>query len=128
MTDKFDHIFIAASDFPKLREFYAETLGWEVDHEWGTKEDGRGCALKSPGGMAVVIAEPHQTEGDQSWKSGHNGQRPTIHIATTNLDARFRQLQGKLQVVIPPEETHWGVRWFVVADPNGNLLAFTEGA
>jgi uncharacterized glyoxalase superfamily protein PhnB len=25
-----------------------------------------------------------------------------------------------------PEATHWGTRWFVVKDPDGNLIAFEE--
>jgi uncharacterized glyoxalase superfamily protein PhnB len=29
-------------------------------------------------------------------------------------------------VVAPPGPTHWGTRWFVVRDPDGNTIAFEE--
>jgi hypothetical protein len=29
-------------------------------------------------------------------------------------------------VVVKPEATHWGTRWFVVRDPDGNLIAYEQ--
>jgi uncharacterized glyoxalase superfamily protein PhnB len=34
----------------------------------------------------------------------------------------------RAEVVVRPEQTHWGMRWFVVKDPDGNLLAFEQTA
>jgi uncharacterized glyoxalase superfamily protein PhnB len=52
--------------------------------------------------------------------------RPTIHLAVENLDDRYRQLGARVEVVVKPEATHWGTRWFVVKDPDGNLIAYEQ--
>jgi uncharacterized glyoxalase superfamily protein PhnB len=43
-----------------------------------------------------------------------------------NLDDRFRDLASVAEVVVKPEATHWGTRWFVVKDPDGNLIAYEQ--
>jgi uncharacterized glyoxalase superfamily protein PhnB len=67
--------------------------------------------------MKVVIAQR---------PSGQQGEVPTVHLDIHDLDARFRTLPKGTHVVTPPEDTHWGTRWFVVRDPDGNLIAFEE--
>jgi uncharacterized glyoxalase superfamily protein PhnB len=74
-----------------------------------------------------VLAEQHATE-DHSWSLGFSGQRPTIHLTVEDLDKRYRELSLRAEVVVRPEQTHWGTRWFVVKDPDGNLLAFEQTA
>ena len=121
--DKIDHVFIAPRDFDKSFAFYCETLGFEPTSRWGGKGSPRGALLKH-GAVTVVIAEKHDDAGDQAWRSGMNGTRPTLHIKTDDLKERFASLKGREEVVVEPEKTHWGVEWFVVADPDGNILAF----
>lgn len=124
--DAFSHLFIAPSDYDASRAFYAQGLGWELEYEWGAAKGERGCKLRAPGGGAsVVLAEPHDDDEDQAWRSGRNGRRPTVHIAAGAVDERFAALGKQAEVVVQPEDTHWGTRWFVVRDPDGNLLAFT---
>jgi uncharacterized glyoxalase superfamily protein PhnB len=43
-----------------------------------------------------------------------------------DLDARYRSVAASGRVVVTPETTHWGVRWFVLRDPDDNLIAFFE--
>jgi uncharacterized glyoxalase superfamily protein PhnB len=49
-----------------------------------------------------------------------------VHLDIHDLDARFKALPKGVDVVTKPEKTHWGTRWFVVRDPDGNLIAFEE--
>ena len=84
----------------------------------------RGIILNG-GAIEIVLAERHDTD-DHSWSHGMNGHRPTIHLTVDNLDDRFRALSLGAHVVVKPEETHWGTRWFVVKDPDGNLIAYEE--
>jgi uncharacterized glyoxalase superfamily protein PhnB len=75
----------------------------------------RGAVL-SGGGVEVVIAsEPDFPKG-----------RPVLHLDIHDIDARFKALPSGTHVVRKPEATHWGTRWFVVRDPDGNLIAFEE--
>ncbi|MCR4315126.1 MAG: VOC family protein [Planctomycetes bacterium] len=124
MMSKFDHLFIAPSDFGKSLAFYKDTLGWQHVAGWGGGDQGpRGAVLKSSGGMSVTIAEEHDAK-DRSWSHGVNGNRPTVHLYVEDVDAQFEKLPAGEHVVIKPEDTHWGTRWFVVSDPDGNLIAF----
>jgi uncharacterized glyoxalase superfamily protein PhnB len=117
MSDRFHHLYIQSGKFDAMVAFYRDTLGWEVTEQWGGNGEPRGSIL-SAGGMKVVLAEPHP--GDEQLG------RPTVHLDIHNLDARFAALPAGTHVVTPPEDTHWGTRWFVVRDPEGNLIAFEQ--
>ena len=115
VSDRFHHVFIAPADFDASLKFYRDALGWTVTRTWGGNGTGRG-ALLSGGGVEVVIAS------DTAYEKG----RPILHLDIHDIDARFKSLPRGVKVVTPPEETHWGTRWFVVRDPDGNLIAFEE--
>jgi catechol 2,3-dioxygenase-like lactoylglutathione lyase family enzyme len=121
MNDRFDHLFIKPSDFDASLAFYRDVLGWSVSKTWGGNGSGRGAVL-SGGGMNVVIAERSAESGGD----GGDSARPEVHLDIHDIDARFRKLPKGEHVVVEPGSTHWGTRWFVVRDPDGNLIAFEE--
>jgi len=118
MIDRFHHVFIRPADFDRSLAFYRDTLGWAVTDSWGNAAEGRGAIL-SGGAMKVVIAERHKGEGDSA-------ARPQVHLDIHDIDARFNAMPKGDHVVAPPEATHWGTRWFLVRDPDGNVIAFEE--
>jgi|SRR5712692_288 len=122
--DKFDHIFIAPSNFDRSLEFYTGVLGWSVIDTWGGKSEPRGAIVQSRGGITVVLAEPHEDAADQAWRHGYVRHQPTLHLVSEDVDKRFGEIPAGDHVVIPPENTHWGTRWFVMRDPDNNLIAF----
>lgn len=117
MIDRFHHIFIHPGDYERSLGFYRDALGWSIARSWGG-EDGkpRGVIL-SGGGVKLVLSETDVTGG-----SG----RPDVFLDIHDIDARFRALPAGTHVVTRPEATPWGTRWFVVRDPDGNLIAFEE--
>jgi catechol 2,3-dioxygenase-like lactoylglutathione lyase family enzyme len=121
-TDRFDHLFIAPSSFDESFVFYVEELGWRVVSSWGDESAPRGAVIEAEG-IRVVLAESH-TASDSSWSGYTDTRRPVIHIAVPDVDVRHRELSGHLRVLVPPEDTHWGVRWMLVADPDGNVISF----
>ena len=123
-NDRFNHLFIAPSDFDRTVAFYRDSLGWTAVAAWGGDSEPRGIILNG-GAIQIVLAERHDTD-DHSWSHGMNGHRPTIHLTVDSLDDRFRELSLRAEVVVNPEETHWGTRWFVLKDPDGNLLAYEQ--
>ena len=62
----------------------------------------------------------------QSKTHGSNGTRPTLHLRVDDLDARHAELAHAGVALFAPEPTHWGTRWFVARDPDGNLIAFEQ--
>jgi uncharacterized glyoxalase superfamily protein PhnB len=130
MSDRFDHLFVAPADYDAALTFYRDTLGWQVDFSWGGEGDPpepRGCQLGAgaSGGMRLVLAEQHASD-DHSWSHGINGRRPTLHLRVDDLDARFAAITDASVIVVKPEATHWGTRWFVVKDPDDNLIAYEQ--
>jgi len=123
-TDRFDHIFIEPGVFDDAVSFYRDSLGWSEEFSWGQPGEPRGIGL-SGGGIRIVLAEPHPAQ-DHSKTRGFNGHHPTIHIVVDDLDARYAELANKDLALFPPEPTHWGTRWFVVRDPDGNVIAYEE--
>ena len=121
MSDRFHHLFIRPADYEASLAFYRDVLGWSVTHDWGGNGSERGSVL-SAGGMKVVLAE----RSPESKGNGSTIARPDVHLDIHDIDKRFRELPKGTHVVIEPETTHWGTRWFVVRDPDGNLIAFEE--
>lgn len=122
MNDRFDHLFIEPASFDATLAFYRDTLGWSIDFQWGQGNEPRGAQLNG-GGVRLVIAEDHPAE-DHSKSGGINSHRPTLHLHVDDLDARYQSLLDRSVVVVHPEATHWGTRWFVLRDPDGNLIAY----
>ncbi len=122
MIDRFHHLFITPADFDASLAFYKEVLGWSVTDTWGGPGAGRGVALTG-GGIKVVIAEKTSVgPTDEGLGAG----RPNVHLDIHDIDKRFAKMAKGAHVVREPEDTHWNTRWFVVKDPDGNLIAFEE--
>lgn len=124
MSDNIDHIFISTKDFDQSLSFYQDTLKLTVVSSWGGDGVKRGAVL-SRGNFSVVIAEPHEAPADHA-ALGFRAHVPTIHLNVADLDARFAEITHGSHIKIQPESTHWGTRWFVVEDPDENLIAFTS--
>jgi catechol 2,3-dioxygenase-like lactoylglutathione lyase family enzyme len=124
VSDRFDHVFIAPDDYDASLAFYRGVLGWKVIASWGGKNASRGAVI-SGGGIKVILAERHASK-EKAWTHGVNGTRPNIHLDIHDINKRFGSIPPGDHVVIAPEATHWGSNWFVVRDPDGNLIAFEE--
>ena len=122
MIDRFHHLFLTPADFEASVAFYRDTLGWEVTGTWGGEGSGRGVVL-SGGGVRMVLAEKHSPGGADH---GLGAARPNLHLDIHDIDARFKLVPPGSHVVKAPEQTAWGTRWFVLRDPDGNLIAFEE--
>jgi catechol 2,3-dioxygenase-like lactoylglutathione lyase family enzyme len=122
--DDFDHLFVQPQSFDASRDFYVGTLGWQVLYDWGGDGGPRGACLGS-GRMRLVLAEKHAA-ADHSQRDGVSGARPTLHLKVKDIEARHAELQPSGCVLFAPERTHWGSRWFVARDPDGNLIAFEQ--
>jgi catechol 2,3-dioxygenase-like lactoylglutathione lyase family enzyme len=121
MIDRFDHLYIEPADYDASLGFYRDVLGWTVTEHRGAHAGGRGAVL-SGGGIKIVLAE----RKGAAKPAEASGARPRVHLDIHDIDARFEALPKGAHVVAEPGKTPWGTRWFVVRDPDGNLIAFEE--
>jgi catechol 2,3-dioxygenase-like lactoylglutathione lyase family enzyme len=119
MIDRFDHLHIQPDDFDRSLAFYRDTLGWSVVSSWGEAGSGRGAVL-SGGAIKLVLAERSRYPATPS------PNRPAIHLDIHDIDKRFSTLPPGDHVLVKPCASERGTRWFVVRDPDGNLIAFEE--
>lgn len=123
--ERFDHVFVEPSSFDASVAFYRDALGWTERFAWGAAGEPRGVSLASAAGMTIVLAERHSA-ADHSKSHGINGHRPTLHLQVDDVDRRHAELAARGAALFAPEATHWGTRWFVARDPDGNLIAFEQ--
>lgn len=123
-ADRFDYLLITPKDFDASVAFYRDVMQWEIVNEWKSRSGARGMVL-SGGGVDIVLVERH-ANSEYSVLSGVNGAQPTLHLDIHDVTERFELVPAGDHIVVPPADTHWGVRWFVLKDPDGNLIAFNE--
>jgi catechol 2,3-dioxygenase-like lactoylglutathione lyase family enzyme len=121
MNDRFHHLYIEPADYEASLGFYRDVLGWVVTEHWGANGGSRGAVL-SGGGIKVVLAEREAA----ARPADASGARPSLHLDIHDINSRFDEISKGPHIVTEPEKTHWGTRWFVVRDPDGNLIAFEE--
>ena len=121
-SDRFDHLFFSPRDFDVSRQFYVEILNWQVMSEW-TDNHGKRGAILNGGGIRVMLAERRDGDKIQNVLAPHAS---TLHLDIHDADKRFAQIPSGSHIVQTPETNQWGSRWFVVQDPDGNLIAFDE--
>lgn len=125
-SDRFDHLFIATRNFDASLRFYRDILNWQVTNQW-TDDNGKRSAELTGGAVRVVIAESNELAGP----AGTQAPQPhphslALHLDIHDADKRFAAIPPGEHIVTPPEDNHWGTRWFVLRDPDGNLIAFNE--
>lgn len=123
--EKFDHLFIQPHDYTKSFQFFTEVLGWKVTQSHGDAKDAGRLAYLQYNDFTLVLAEDHDTEGAAKQNPIYNLKgRISLHFKTESVDASFEKIKKGAHVVRPPENTHWGTRWFMVEDPDGNQFGW----
>jgi catechol 2,3-dioxygenase-like lactoylglutathione lyase family enzyme len=123
--EKFDHLFIQPRDYTKSFRFYTEVLGWKTSYSHGEESDAGRLSYLHFGEFKLVLAEDHDlTHPDSKPESYKTKGRISIHFDTKDVDLSFSKIKEGPHVVVRPENTHWGTRWFVVEDPDGNQFGW----
>lgn len=123
--EKFDHLFIQPRDYTRSLQFYTEVLGWKVTQSHGEASDAGRLASISYGEFKLILAEDHDlTPTQQKPEIYRTKGRISIHFDTKDVDATFAKIKHGAHVIKAPENTHWGTRWFLVEDPDGNQFGW----
>lgn len=124
IADRFDHLFISPRNFDESLAFYVEKLGWIITETWKGEDGARGCELSSSG-VKLVLAE-RGGKGGYPWEGSAADGRLMLHLDIHNLQKRFDAVPRGEHVIRKPEPQKLGPDWFVLQDPDGNLIAFND--
>jgi catechol 2,3-dioxygenase-like lactoylglutathione lyase family enzyme len=101
------------TDYAKSKQFYAESLGFQINWEHRFQPDFPVFMEVSRDGLAFFLTE-------------HTGDCPAgalIHLYVPDVDAWFSEFRQKgVPVKEPPNESLQGLRSMIVVDPDGNKL------
>ena len=101
-------------DYEKAITFYRDVLGLEVPYSWDYAPDDRGTKFRVAGGMLEIIRrEPEIPQGPG-----------TIMIEAEDVNACYASVSRKpgVRVFQAPVDEPYGVRKFLMKDPDGNLV------
>jgi catechol 2,3-dioxygenase-like lactoylglutathione lyase family enzyme len=98
------------TNLQQAKAFYEQVLGLSPSSAY---EPTRWQSYQMQEGLYLAVGEPP-------------GSFDSVALAVPDLDAFWAKVRGQAEVVHPLAVTPWGTRRFVVRDPDGNLLTFTE--
>ncbi len=118
MDYKIELIILPVSDVDRAKAFYADQVGFVVDHDHRVSEDLRFVQLTPPGsacsiafGEGLVDTAPGSVHG--------------LQVVVADADAAHAELSARGVDVTPVEELAWG-RFVTFSDPDGNAWALQQ--
>jgi catechol 2,3-dioxygenase-like lactoylglutathione lyase family enzyme len=118
MDYRLELVFVPVSDVDRARDFYANQVGFNVDHDHQVSDDLRFVQLTPPGsscsvaiGTGLLDSEPGSLQG--------------LQLVVDNADDAHADLAGRGVPVSDVDDLDWG-RFVYFADPDGNRWAVQE--
>lgn len=125
MFESLPAVFLITKDYEASCRFYTETLGLkEASRE---KEHVR----YDLGGTSLVIHAPIPDEEMRKWNleplREPRGSGVVVTLTPEDVDRAYDVLVEKgAETVFPPLDAPWGVRMFMLKDPNGFLIEVSK--
>ena len=123
-------VVVPISDVDRAKAFYAEQLGFKVDHDTKISEEARIVQLTPPGsGCSIVVGEGIVPDMQPGSLKGLQLVVPDIHAARAQLKERGVEV-GEIQVVgespRPQPDPLDNVGFIFFSDPDGNQWAVQQ--
>ena len=118
MNFKLELIAVPVSDADRAKAFYADQVGFAVDHDHAVKEGLRFIQLTPPGsGCSIAIGEG-VTEMEPGSLEG-------LQLVVDDIEAARNELAGRGVEVSEIQDFPWG-RFVFFSDPDGNRWAVQQ--
>jgi catechol 2,3-dioxygenase-like lactoylglutathione lyase family enzyme len=121
MFEKLSTVFLIGRNLDTSRKFYTETLGLKeasvtADH-----------VRYDVGGVFLVVHAPIPDEEMRAWNLDPLreplGAGVVVTLRAKDVDAAHEELSRRgADIVFPPRDASWGVRLFMLRDPDGFLI------
>jgi catechol 2,3-dioxygenase-like lactoylglutathione lyase family enzyme len=121
--NKLIQLMMGVKDMEKSKKFYADTMGFEVTTDYG-QGDRHWVSLSFPeGGVTMTLTT---FLGDQLQPGSMS-----LYVATSDIQRAYNEVTAKgIKPTDPISDDLYGpgsgVKWFRVADPDGNSLTIVQ--
>lgn len=106
-VQKLDEVFVSVKDLPRMKSFYEDVLGFEVEFY----HEGWGLGLRTGGAALVLIASDRSASG------------VSLVFATADIEISLQAVtDAGLTITHPVHEGHWGAKVAGFEDPEGNTI------
>lgn len=135
---------LTVADMQKSLSFYRQQLGFQLKECWPSEAEAKWASLVLDGqtimlGQAMPAAMSEQMHGDNKPAGKFWGRQAALfaehphgagvvcYLTVADVDAYAEQVKGRgLQLELPPTSQFYGLRDFVVTDPDGYVLTFYQ--
>ncbi len=118
MDVRIELIAVPVSDVDRARAFYADTLGWPVDHDQTVNEDIRFVQVTPPGSACSIAFGKGVSEMEP-------GSLQAIQAVIASADDALADLTGRGVSADGVDNQAWG-RFVRFTDPDGNGWTLQE--
>lgn len=122
VIDRFMMLSVAVSDMPKAKAFYADKLGLKITTDY----------RQDDGNWWVSLAFP-EDEVSITLSTNHENMKPgtmKVYFAASDIEGAHKELHDKGVKVNDIQDNLFGpgsgVRWFSLADPDGNQVLLAQ--
>jgi catechol 2,3-dioxygenase-like lactoylglutathione lyase family enzyme len=111
---------LMVSDVVAAHDYYADRLGFRSPRMWG---DPPTFCIAERDGLELMLAQADA--GKAVHPNAENDGRIDVYFWVNDADALHDEFRGKgADVVCEPQDQVYGMREFLVRDPDGHVLAF----
>jgi predicted enzyme related to lactoylglutathione lyase len=118
MDMRLELVTIPVSDVDRAKGFYAETIGFAVDHDHAVGDGLRFVQLTPPGSACSIALGTGLTEAEPGSVKG-------LQMVVDDIEATRAELVGRGASVSEVQDFPWG-RFVFFDDPDGNEWALQQ--
>jgi predicted enzyme related to lactoylglutathione lyase len=120
MDMKLELVPLPVSDVERSKDFYVNTVGFELDHDVEPGNGMRIIQLTPPGSACSIVIGRGMGNADVPPGSVRN-----LHLVVANIEEVCTQLETR-GLAISPIDDMGGVKYAHFSDPDGNSWALQE--
>ena len=113
MDMKLELIAVPVSDVDRAKAFYAEQVGFNVDHDHTVSDELRFVQLTPPGSTCSIAI-------GTGVATGAPGSAQGMLLVVSDIDATRAELAGNGVEISEVKDEPWGARHAYFQDPDGN--------
>jgi predicted enzyme related to lactoylglutathione lyase len=119
MEMKIELVPVPVTDVDRAKEFYAEKVGFDAEHDFQVSDEVRFVQLTPPGSACSIMIGEGVTKAAPGSLDG-------LLMVVADIEAARAELVGRGVEVSPVEDMPWGARHAHFADPDGNSWELQE--